>query len=201
MKFRNPPIPLLLAVLGLALPVSSALAGNPLNSIGNGLKKVGSALNPFKKAAEPPKALPAAKPTPKAGPKATSQPKTVKYTPPVKKKKAPGHSDDSTPTRKKTGPAKPETTPTPAKVTPLDPAAPPGTPPEPTGSAPPDPAATETSPADGVKKELPFATPVMGQKGYVHSPYAKDEGMVDVSGIPAGTKVKCPFSGKIFRVP
>ena len=49
--------------------------------------------------------------------------------------------------------------------------------------------------------DLPFGTPVMGRKGCVRSPYAADDGMVDVAGIPAGSKVKCPFTGKTFRVP
>ncbi len=53
-----------------------------------------------------------------------------------------------------------------------------------------------TPPAD-----IPFATPVMGRKGHVRSPFAEDQGMVDVSDIPAGTKVRCPYTGKVFRVP
>ena len=41
----------------------------------------------------------------------------------------------------------------------------------------------------------------MGRKGLVRSPYAEDQGMVDVTDLPAGAKVKCPFTGKVFRVP
>lgn len=48
---------------------------------------------------------------------------------------------------------------------------------------------------------LPFGTPVIGEKGYVYSPYAPDKGKVDVTGIPSNTKVECPYTGKIFRVP
>ena len=48
---------------------------------------------------------------------------------------------------------------------------------------------------------LPFGTPVIGKKGFVYSPYAPDKGMVDVNDIPSGTKVECPYTKKIFRVP
>ena len=48
---------------------------------------------------------------------------------------------------------------------------------------------------------LPFGTPVIGEKGYVYSPYAPDKGKVDVKDIPSNTKVECPYTGKIFRVP
>ena len=48
---------------------------------------------------------------------------------------------------------------------------------------------------------LPFGTPVIGEKGYVYSPYAADKGKVDVKDIPSGTKVECPYTKKIFRVP
>ncbi len=51
------------------------------------------------------------------------------------------------------------------------------------------------------REDLPFGQPVVGKKGYVYSPYAPDKGQVDVDGIPAGTKVKCPYTGKVFRVP
>jgi len=48
--------------------------------------------------------------------------------------------------------------------------------------------------------EIPYASPVAGKPGFVYSPYQKNE-LVDAVDIPRGTKVKCPYTGKIFRVP
>ncbi|HWL54364.1 MAG TPA: hypothetical protein VNQ90_18135 [Chthoniobacteraceae bacterium] len=47
----------------------------------------------------------------------------------------------------------------------------------------------------------PIASPVAARPGYVISPYAPGSGYVDVTGIPAGSNVRDPYSGKIFRVP
>jgi len=48
--------------------------------------------------------------------------------------------------------------------------------------------------------EFPTAKPVDGKPGYVYSPF--DSGKyVDVSGYAPGSKVKDPYSGKIFLVP
>jgi len=47
----------------------------------------------------------------------------------------------------------------------------------------------------------PVASPVSARPGYVISPYAPGSGYVDVTGIPAGSNVRDPYSGKIFRVP
>jgi ankyrin repeat protein len=53
----------------------------------------------------------------------------------------------------------------------------------------------------GKEASLPFGTKVEGKTGFVHSPYAPEEGYVDVKDLPSGTKVKCPYTGKPFRVP
>ena len=49
--------------------------------------------------------------------------------------------------------------------------------------------------------ELPYGKPVPGKKGFVYSPYDQSAGFVDVRDISPGTKVRCPYTGKIFRVP
>ena len=64
--------------------------------------------------------------------------------------------------------------------------------PAPTAAAPP------TKPAKG---DYPYGTPVPGKPGFVKSPYAADQGLVDVRGFPPGTEVKDPFTNKIFLVP
>jgi len=84
---------------------------------------------------------------------------------------------------------------TPPDTAPLttDPSTPESTPADTTPTGEPKPAVT--------REDLPFGQPVVGKKGFVFSPYAPDKGQVDVDGIPAGTKVKCPYTGKVFRVP
>jgi hypothetical protein len=93
-------------------------------------------------------------------------------------------------------------------LTPADPNAP-ATPPAGTNPAAPQPPATgsdktaekppATTPAPA--PELPFGSPVPGKKGFVYSPFDKSAGFVDVRDIAPGTKVRCPYTGKIFKVP
>jgi hypothetical protein len=45
------------------------------------------------------------------------------------------------------------------------------------------------------------AKPVPGKPGYVFSPYDPNGGYVDVTGYQPGSKVKDPYSQKIFLVP
>lgn len=47
----------------------------------------------------------------------------------------------------------------------------------------------------------PTAKVVPGKPGYVFSPYDPGGGYVDVNGYASGSKVKDPYSGKIFLVP
>src|SRR5712691_6102431 len=50
------------------------------------------------------------------------------------------------------------------------------------------------------KGDYPYGTGVPDKPGFVKSPYAPDQGLVDVRGFPPGTEVKDPFTGKIFLV-
>jgi hypothetical protein len=69
-------------------------------------------------------------------------------------------------------------------------------PPEQASPTPPPPAAPVKT-----KGDYPYGTPVPGKPGFVKSPFAPDQGLVDVRGFPPGTEVKDPFTGKIFLVP
>ena len=57
------------------------------------------------------------------------------------------------------------------------------------------------APTKTTKGDYPYGTPVPGKPGFVKSPYAGDQGLVDVRGFPPGTEVKDPFTNKIFLVP
>lgn len=50
-------------------------------------------------------------------------------------------------------------------------------------------------------EDLPYGSPVAGRPGLVNSPYAGKMQLVDVTGLKPGQEVKCPYSGKLFRVP
>ena len=49
--------------------------------------------------------------------------------------------------------------------------------------------------------QFPTARPVPNKPGYVFSPFDPSGGYVDVTGYASGSKVKDPYSGKIFLVP
>lgn len=93
-----------------------------------------------------------------------------------------------------------------------EPSAPPAAAPQPKtaasgGSAKPAPSETpKTEPVpppapSAVTTELPYGVPVPGRPGLVNSPYAGKYQLVDVTGLAPGQEVKCPYSGKLFRVP
>lgn len=79
----------------------------------------------------------------------------------------------------------------------------PANPANPTTADPANAAATtpEPPPPPQPPAELPYGKPVPGKRGFVYSPYDSSAGFVDVQGIAPGTKVRCPYTGKIFRVP
>lgn len=61
----------------------------------------------------------------------------------------------------------------------------------------PPPPKEKTPPA---REDLPFGQPIIGRPGFVYSPYAPTQ-VVNVEGLPSGTKVECPYTKKHFRVP
>lgn len=97
-------------------------------------------------------------------------------------------------------PTPPPSTPTPA------PAPAPQTKPMPAPTKPgnaaagstPEPVKTAAAPA---ANEIPFGTAIAGRPGFVNSPFAAKHQLVDVTGLPTGMEVKCPYTGKLFRVP
>jgi hypothetical protein len=52
-----------------------------------------------------------------------------------------------------------------------------------------------------LRRDIPYGIPVAGKPGFVTSPFSPSQGMVDVRGIPSGTEVKDPYSGKSFLTP
>jgi hypothetical protein len=57
------------------------------------------------------------------------------------------------------------------------------------------------SPAKTTGAELPYGTAIPGRMNMVNSPFAGKTQLVDVSGMSAGQTVKCPYTGKLFKVP
>ena len=65
----------------------------------------------------------------------------------------------------------------------------------------PRPSTTPRSSSLSSAAQFPVAKPVPGKPGYVFSPYDPNGGYVDVTGYQSGSKVKDPYSQKIFLVP
>ena len=58
------------------------------------------------------------------------------------------------------------------------------------------------APPDGRRsRDLPYGVAVPNRPGLVTSPYAPNEGFVDVRAFPKSTEVMDPFTGKVFLTP
>ncbi len=70
-----------------------------------------------------------------------------------------------------------------------------------TPSAPPPVVVTPPPPAPAPAADIPFATRIPGKPGFVKSPFDPGGQAIDVRDFQSGQKARCPYTGKIFRVP
>ncbi len=76
------------------------------------------------------------------------------------------------------------------------------TPPVPDGAPPTVPVAPPTTPPPApAPAEVPFAIRITGKPGYVKSPFDPSGQAIDVRDFHSGQKARCPYTGKVFRVP
>lgn len=68
----------------------------------------------------------------------------------------------------------------------------------PGNTAPTTPAPSTPPPAPA---EIPFATRISGKPGFVKSPFDPNGQAIDVRDFQSGQKARCPYTGKVFRVP
>ena len=163
-----------------------------------------------------PKLQPKEKAAPIVQPKPAPAPAYARLEPmPVAPKVVPTPAPAPAPTAPKVAAApkpEPKVAPTPAPVTKPKPVetpkvattTPPPSRPDPKTTPAPAPVKTQTTPppvAAAAPAKLPFGAPIAGRPGFVNSPFAEKHQLVDVTGLSVGTEVKCPYTGKLFRVP
>lgn len=78
------------------------------------------------------------------------------------------------------------------------PSAPQDMPPSPSDGPAPGPVPAPSPVSSG---DLPYGTPVPNKPGFATSPWAPDQGWVDLRGFAPGTEVRCPYTSRLFRVP
>jgi hypothetical protein len=49
--------------------------------------------------------------------------------------------------------------------------------------------------------EIPYATRITNKPGFVKSPFDPNGQAIDVRDFQSGQKARCPYTGKVFRVP
>ena len=50
-------------------------------------------------------------------------------------------------------------------------------------------------------EQVPYGTRLPGKQNLVYSPHASKTQVVNVEGMTPGSKVRCPYTGKLFRIP
>lgn len=73
--------------------------------------------------------------------------------------------------------------------------------PPPVSVTPPGSIPAPTAPAAPAPAEIPYATRITGKPGFVKSPFDPNGQAIDVRDFQSGQKARCPYTGKIFRVP
>jgi hypothetical protein len=61
--------------------------------------------------------------------------------------------------------------------------------------------ATVAPPDHRRSRDVPYGVAVLNRPGLVTSPYAPNQGLVDVRAFPKSTEVMDPFTGKVFLTP
>jgi hypothetical protein len=77
----------------------------------------------------------------------------------------------------------------------------PNTPPNTAANPAPTTPAAPTTPPPPATPQTPYGRPVVGKKGFVYSPFSDSNQMIDVRDFPSGSKVRDPYTNKIFLVP